>query len=169
MDAELFRDNLDSLDAHTERLLKFRPENFYDRSIKTKARDVKPSYNDEPITIVLSTGLFSELTPITPFYDYLDDSKDSIYRREVSAKLKGSQLEEKRYSIKDMKVIDTKLQNLFKFGSVDYKGKALINIVHLKPHMGSFESFGDFRRNKELYLKRLNKFFSLQECRKDFM
>ena len=47
-----------------------------------------------------------------------------------------------------MKVIDNfKLQNLFKFGSVDNKGKALVIIVHLKPH-GFFESFGDFRRNK---------------------
>ena len=83
VDAELFRDNLETLEAHTNRLLKFRPENFYNRSIDTKAKNRKPSYDKEPITIVLATGLFSELSSITPFYNILDDSKDSIYRRQV--------------------------------------------------------------------------------------
>ena len=163
VDSKFFKDNLSSIEEQKKRLLEYKPESFYNRSLKEEPNKIKssPFKNPEAITIILSTGLFSELTSVVPFYKVLSKDYESSFRRKLDKALSKKKLSAKVFSLKEIKMVDRPLKELLAYGSIDDENNnPIVNIIYLKPELGSFETFGYFDKNKKLYDERLSKLFS---------
>ena len=99
VDSKFFKDNLSSIEEQKKRLLEYKPESFYNRSLKEEPNKIKssPFKNPEAITIILSTGLFSELTSVVPFYKVLSKDYESSFRRKLDKALSKRSYQQKYF------------------------------------------------------------------------
>ncbi len=115
-----------------------------------------------PVTIVIIPGIFGEMIDTAPFDEIYDLNETSTLRRAYDEQLKSKQTKSRRLNLRNLRIEEVSLGEVVRAGSIDDQaGRPLVNVIFLKAHPGSLETFGTIAQNSELYKERLDTYFKL--------
>jgi hypothetical protein len=144
-----------------------KPSSIFDLGVKTPPRaidDIERVFDQGPVTLVLIPGVFSEYNTKTAFEELLT-TPNTAAALEWQAHLDAASPSDKTddgFTLGDLGTTAHPMSELMQVGSIDGADKKpLVTLVFLKPRSGSCETFGTLEANNDVYLKRLDKYFSI--------
>ncbi len=142
----------------------FKPLDLYADGRKTAFADSESPDKDldaKPITIVIIPGIFGEFITHFPFHEVLAD-KTSAFAKEWAQAAIDHPTVDPVFDLETLTTAARPMEDIIEASSIDNSdGKAVIRVVYLKPLIGSLETLGTLEDSSSLYLRRLNKLWSM--------
>ncbi len=147
----------------------FKPSQLYDYGKSVDLQEIASVDSifakNGPITIVVVPGIFSEFVESYNFYEMIENSKSALSIRYQSAlsDAKDSSLKvDSSFDFEGFGYKDVPMGKLIRAASYDdANGKPLIQVVVLRTLPFSGESVGSLEENSTIFLRRMEKFFTL--------
>eukprot|EP00128_Syssomonas_multiformis_P001485 Colp12_sorted_trinity150504_noHs@36502 len=121
----------------------------------------------KPITILVFPGIFGEFIESYPFYEFFQENTRSSFATtfyKAYGTAKKEDRTDKMFNLYAMEDLDRSMLDLMKVASMDDEnGNPLLQLAFFKPDMGSLETFGTLEANRDLYFRRMRKFYNIME------
>ena len=143
------------LKAHS----RFSADDLYQRGLALAPRTIpqleQVFASSGPITIIVVPGIYGEFFG-DPFSEIL--AAGGTFKNRWQERLR--EIHDYSYSLEKLDDEDVTLDQVIDIASIDdARGQPLVNMIYLKPRLGSLETLGSSERVIDIYLRRLNKLF----------
>ncbi|MBC7531311.1 MAG: hypothetical protein H7318_07015 [Oligoflexus sp.] len=154
----------DALKKRGEDWSVFLPSDLYKDGIAAPAGDagdLNEALDQKPITIVIIPGIFGEFIDHFPFHEVVSN-KDRAFAKEWAKAIADHPTEDEVFDLETLAPVKHSMSDIIEASSVDdAKGKAVVRLIYLKPLLGSLETLGTLEDSSTIYLRRLNKLWSI--------